>query len=176
MDRRHLVLAIALAASVATEYPGPEPMFSGEQTLAAASVPLDETRPIRTWVITTDVTLPPEAADHDFTSTTSVYASSTVEGFGSTDWLVVVLSECGSGGFADGPARGVGAGVEEAFVDCVPEQTCTRTFCVAIGNAADHPIEVQWDTSTRIESLAVVDHDVGPIDVPIDIAIEEIEP
>ena len=69
IDRRHFALGVALAASVATEYPAPPSLFYGEQTLDAEPVSLDDTRLVRTWIVTVDVTLPAEAADDDFSST-----------------------------------------------------------------------------------------------------------
>jgi hypothetical protein len=174
MDRRHGVLAVAVAASVATSYAPPPPLFYGEQSLDADPVWLDETRPVRTWVITTDARLPAEATERDFTSTTEVDVRVSDGDSGARDGrLVVVLSECGSGSVSDGPG---GLAVEDAFEDCLPRQTCRRTFCVAIGNDSDHALEVEWSTRTIIESHAWVDYDVDPILVPIEITIEETEP
>jgi len=176
MDRRHVVLGVALAASVATRTEGPPSLFSGYQTLDAEPVSLDETRLIRTWIVTVDVTLPAEAADHDFTSTLAVRAGTSGDGFRDSDLIVVVLSECGSAGVVDGPARAPSVGLQDPFAGCVAQQTCTRTFCVAIGNASDHAVDVEWDTWTSIRSDERVDDDVDSIPVPIDITIEEMEP
>src|SRR6185436_16616100 len=177
MDRRHVVMGVALVASVATSQPAPPPLFYGEQQLDAEPVSLDETRPIRTWVITVDATLPAEAANHDFTSTLEVHAQPSARDSGerSVDPIVVVLSECGSEGVVDGPNRAPSVALRDPFAGCVAQQTCTRTFCVAIGNAGDEAVDVEWDAWASIESRAWVDYDERSIPVPIDITIEEIE-
>jgi len=178
IDRRHVVLGVALAASVATSYGLPPTLFYGEETLSAPPVTIDDTRPIRAWVVTTRVTLPAEATRHPFTSTTEVWASTSVHGFpdDGVDDLAVVMSECGHDAVADGPALGGSVSIKDAFVDCVPEQPCFRTLCVAIGTAGDGPVAVEWETSTIVESFATVDYDVNSITVPIDIDIDEILP
>ena len=176
MDGRHVALGVALAASVATRTAAPPPLFFGYQTLDAEPVSLDETQLIRTWIVTVDATLPAEGADHDFTSTLAVRAGASAYVMGESDPIVVVLSECGSAGVADGPDPAPSVGLQDPLAGCVAQQTCTRTFCVAIGNASDHAVDVHWDTWASIRSDARVDDDVDSIPVPIDITIEEIEP
>ncbi len=178
IDRRHAALGVALAASVATSYGPPPALFYGEESLGADPVQLDEFRPIRTWVITADVVLPAEAAHHHFTSTTTVEARAADQDSGERfeNLLVVTLSECGIEGVEDGPTPNGSVEVENSFANCVPRQTCTRTFCVAVANGSEQALEIEWHTWTIIESDATVDYDVDPIPVRIEMTIEEVVP
>ena len=66
--------------------------------------------------------------------------------------------------------------LHDQFADCVPEQRCTRTFCVDISSHAGHAVEGQWSAWTRVESEVTVEDAAESIDVPIAITVEEIEP
>jgi hypothetical protein len=177
IDRRHLVLGIALGASIATEGPPPGFLFHGAERLNAGASRLDVEIPTRHWIITTEIVLPREAEGDEFGSSSAVSYALTERSAAGV--LVSSFRECG-GEIDEEPIVTVDdsftMSVSDSFADCAPQQGCTRTFCLELTSNNDHAIEVEWYATASIESEATVDHDVDPIDVPIEITIEEIEP
>jgi hypothetical protein len=171
MDRRHVVLGAALAASIASQPKDWPPIFSGYQSLDADPFILDGASPTRAWRITVEAALPAEAEDHDFVSRTDLEVGPTEGEPG--DLATVSFGECGAE-----PIETLwpdGLSLDGAFEDCVPRQTCTRTFCLEITTKEDHPVEGAWWTWTAIQSVDTVKHE-DSIGVHIEITIEEIEP
>jgi len=173
IDRRHVALGAAIGASIASQPRAGPPLLYGDQKLEAGPFTLDDSRPTRSWRITTEVELPAEAADHDVLSQTGVEALAADAD--SDDLATVSFGECGAE-----PIEELWGGlvfvVDGAFEDCGPGQNCTRTFCVDITSDEDHPVEGWWQTWTTVQSMDNVKYGDDSIPVPIEITIEEIEP
>ena len=56
-----------------------------------------------------------------------------------------------------GPNKAPLVAIKDSFASCSPQQTCTRTFCVAIGSASDHAVDVEWGTRASVQSDAWLD-------------------
>lgn len=171
IDRRHVALGTAIAASVSSQPRDWPPLFYGDEALDAGPFTLDDKSPTRAWRITTDVVLPEEAGDHDFQSQTGVQVLATDPD--SEDFATVSFGECGDEAIEG--EWGSLVSIDDVFADCTPRASCTRTFCVEITSEENHAVEGAWNTGIRIESIDTVKHE-DSIPVLIDITIEEIEP
>jgi hypothetical protein len=181
MDRRHFVLAIAVVAAIASEPDQPPRLFWGREDLDGGSLTLDAMHPTRSWIITTTVVLPAEAADHDFQSFSTVRADL---GEGAQAYPVSLsLSACSEPvetvySEENPNGRLVAADIDDPFVDCVPLEPCTRTMCAQLANGDENAgVELDWFTYSVVASDEPVD-DKGDESIPvaIDITIEDGEP
>ena len=178
IDRRHVVLGICIVAAIGTspeDEPPPIYLFQGREDLQTAPFTLDAARPKRAWTITAQVVLPPEAEQVGFDSQIGARVWY-VDGETEHDPITHRLDDCAeeviSGGEMEWPSY---VGFNDAFVDCTPETACARTVCLEVEISNDEvPAEVNLTTSAWVDAWEVIDGE--PIEVPIEIAIEEIEP
>ncbi len=61
------------------------------------------------------------------------------------------------------------------FAGCSPEEFCTRTVCLDASNHEATLAGVEFQIRASVTSEDLVDYDVAPIDVPIDLTLEEVE-
>jgi hypothetical protein len=179
MDRRHLVLAMAIAATIATSYPSYSPL-EGSSSLTLDTVQL-EAGDTRSWVITSEVALPPQAQANAYDSMLSAVAQ--VSGSEGLQRVSLILRDCDGGEtmaqtvVADEPGGGswIGGQVDapDFFADC-PINECVRTVCLDITNEATSPADVGLEIQASVTS----DYSEDGVDlgVPIQLTIEEIDP
>ena len=182
IDRRHVALCICIVATIGTsevDEPPPVFLFEGIQDLQAGPFTLDAAQPERVWAITAQVVLPQEAEDADFESEIGARFRFT-DPDNEFDPVSYRLNDCG-GEMIAGP-RVVSndwdafyVGFDGAFVDCAPQTTCTRAVCLEI-EISNNEIPVEVDLTTWASVTASQPIEGEPIEVPIEIAIEEIEP
>jgi hypothetical protein len=183
MDRRHVVLIVAVAASIGTspqdDSAEPVDLFWGHANEHALFT-LDEAHPTRVWEITAQVELPPEAEASGFTGAIGARARFVDKDF-RHDPVTLRLTDCaGAALSAVYEARSTwdpaNTATYDAFVDCVPGTPCTRTVCLEITTSNDeHPVDLEWNTFAWIGTDDPAPAGEG-IDVPIELTIEEIEP
>ena len=173
MDRRHLVLAVAVGATIATSYDSDS--SGGYQSLTVETLSIDG-QETRSWVITGEVELPPEAEGEAFDSMLSIVAQ--VTGSEGLQHVSLVARDCDGGEIvaqavvADEPGGGSWSGgqvdVPDFFRDC-PVDECVRTVCLDVTNDTTSPAEVDLEVDASVTSEAIGG-------VGIHLTVEEIEP
>jgi len=181
MDRRHLVLAIAVGAAIATSWDPDSFAFQGSQ-----SVTLDlqlEGQETRSWAITSEVTLPPEAEGEPYDSLLSVLVN--VSGSEGLQRVALMLRDCDDGAvlaqtvLADQPGGGSWIGgqldVPDLFGDCPIDDACVRTACLDVTNDTTSPAQVDLEINAWLTSDAYGQDEPG-LGVDLQLTVQEIEP
>jgi hypothetical protein len=185
MNRRHVALILAVAASIGTSEKdeGPDDpvyLFQGLVNEQAGPVTLDEAHPTSVWEITAQVVLPPEAETTSFDG-----------GIGARVWFVdpdaehdlvsYRLTDCAGVALTEVEYATSGEGVGsiakfDSFADCVPEIDCTSTACLEITTTNKQlPVQVHCMAVVWIDAATESSTDEA-IEVPIELTFEEIEP
>jgi hypothetical protein len=172
MDRRHLVLGLAITATLATKYVL-DPLFWGEESRNGPLVTLGTNHPVRMWQITYSTDLPGIADDHPFGGTIWVfvqYFSDRADDQFARAALVdcetdVLLTE---DSVSDEQAV---LEVQDAFPSCVGSGFCEQSYCLIVETTDKAtPAQFLWSTSASIASDE--DAERGEEDKVLDILIE----
>ena len=184
IDRRQVVLGIAVAASLGTGTADDEPpevyLFEGQASAQPGPFTLDAATPERVWKITAQVVLPSEATHIEFDGAVAARVRF-IDTEAEYDPVTYGMDDCA--GKALGQAlevttawEPIPAASHDAFAGCVPETPCTRTVCMDITTSNDEaPVEMEWVALAWV--VATIEAPDGKaIDVPIELMVEEIEP
>jgi hypothetical protein len=193
MDRRHLVLAIAVLAVVGDERDLP-PVLEGEETLDAGLLAI-EGQDSTTWIVKAAVELPPESRDVDVWSSLRVRID--LPASGAEPRFRIAARTCGSAGIHDEvtvPAEkdtgdtgkddtgeqdtGAPAHYELTvgglFEGCPAEELCERAVCIDASNEADTVLALAVEIDAYLSSDETVEYGSDEtIEVPIALSIEE---
>ena len=178
MDRRHLVLGLAVAASVATTPPMYD-LYSGGSNSDEVAFTLDTETPERVWLITCTVDLPQEARTHPFSSSFGVRlvltGASTPAPIEVVLWDAATFETLDDGVVAEADylEDATSMDVSDAFADCLPGG-CERTFFLYVSSPEDVDAAGQWEAIAAVSSEDVVDYKRDWTEVPVTIAYEEL--
>jgi hypothetical protein len=184
MDRRHVVLAGAVAATLAAGCDNPsEPLFEGFEFLETGPMPV-KGHATRAWVLTAETKLPSEAEDSTYGSVLKMDIGISTEG--EMD-AAVVVRECEDDGAVKtnlsfprkgdtGPISAEAIEFPGFLADCPVEQPCARTLCVEALNHLDGPLDLWLTLAVTVVSSAHTEDDSARVDVPIVLTFEDIAP
>jgi hypothetical protein len=183
IDRRHLVLGVAVAATIAHKRVEPY-LFEGDETLDVANlrVPGHESR---SWMVTAEVELPGVAETSTFGSVFAVYAyvrpsdakpqKLSVLARGCDDGValteLVLPDDQDTGGYMAALVE-----IQDPFAECQPRQACARTLCLDASNHGATRVELTLQIYAGVSTDEYADEEADTIEVPITITFEEAEP
>jgi hypothetical protein len=184
VNRRQAALAAAIAALAESCKEESAPLFEGAESLEIGPSTVKGDEITRAWMVTAEVSLPPEAEAATYQSNLEMDIL-----FSSGDAAMdaaFVVRECDDGGpvhenlsFPREGHTGSTSAESLAFpgflTDC-PIQKCVRTMCVEATNHRNVPLELSVALRVSLLSDATAEDVDATIDVPIDLMSEEIEP
>jgi len=180
MDRRHLVLGIAVLAVLAHKRADPPPLFEGHEVLDAGSLEI-EAHGSTTWIVKAEVELPPESnlgfsswldvsvdvPDPDAEAEFSVAARTC--GHESILATITVPDETDTG-------EHEGAywlGVEGLFDGCPAEEPCASAVCLDASNETDAVLTLEVQIQAGLEADTGEYGNDETLEVPISLSFEE---
>ena len=192
MDRRHLVLAVSVAAVVGDERDLPL-VLEGYETLDAGLLAI-EGQDSTTWIVKAEVELPPESRDVEVRSFLGVTID--VPGSDLEPQFTVAARICGNSGIVDevtvgdekdsGDTGGSDVGgdtgapmpyeldVGGLFDGCPVQEPCERAVCLDVSNAAKSVLTLGVVIDAYLSSEEVVEYGSDEtIQVPIQLSFEE---